>query len=194
MLIAVVGKSGSGKSFISQMLTNKIPNSIWVDIDRIGHESLTDYHIKEELIKRFGRGIIINDTINRAALSNLVFNDKDKLNFLNELTEVYIKSKIQQVIVDNKDKNIILDWALLGETEFLNLCDIKILVKANQNIRAQRIINRDRVNMEKFNARERASYNYDETNFDLILDNSQNFDLEKAVNKIYEKSYISGEF
>ncbi len=194
MLIAVVGKSGSGKSFISQMLTNRIPNSIWVDIDRIGHESLTDYHIKEELIKYFGKRIMVDDTIDRKTLSNLVFNDKDKLKILNELTEEYIKVKIQQVIVDNRDKIIILDWALLGETEFLDLCDIKILVKANQNIRAQRIINRDKVNIEKFNARERASYNYDEIKFDLILDNSQNFDLEKAVNKIYEKSYISGEF
>lgn len=194
MLIAVVGKSGSGKSFISQMLTNRIPNSIWVDIDRIGHESLTDYHIKEELIKYFGKRIMVDDTIDRETLSNLVFNDKDKLKILNELTEEYIKVKIQQVIVDNRDKIIILDWALLGETEFLDLCDIKILVKANQNIRAQRIINRDKVNIEKFNARERASYNYDEIKFDLILDNSQNFDLEKAVNKIYEKSYISGEF
>ena len=194
MLIAVVGKSGSGKSFISQMLTNRIPNSIWVDIDRIGHESLTDYHIKEELIKYFGKRIMVDDTIDRKTLSNLVFNDKDKLKILNELTEEYIKVKIQQVIVDNRHKIIILDWALLGETEFLDLCDIKILVKANQNIRAQRIINRDKVNIEKFNARERASYNYDEIKFDLILDNSQNFDLEKAVNKIYEKSYISGEF
>lgn len=194
MLIAVVGKSGSGKSFISQMLTNRIPNSIWVDIDRIGHESLTDYHIKEELIKYFGKRIMVDDTIDRKTLSNLVFNDKDKLKVLNELTEEYIKVKIQQVIVNNRDKIIILDWALLGETEFLDLCDIKILVKANQNIRAQRIINRDRVNIEKFNARERASYNYDEIKFDLILDNSQNFDLEKAVNKVYEKSYISGEF
>ena len=162
MLIAVVGKSGSGKSFISQMLTNRIPNSIWVDIDRIGHESLTDYHIKEELIKYFGKRIMVDDTIDRKTLSNLVFNDKDKLKILNELTEEYIKVKIQQVIVDNRDKIIILDWALLGETEFLDLCDIKILVKANQNIRAQRIINRDKVNIEKFNARERASYNYDE--------------------------------
>ncbi|MEI3530373.1 MAG: dephospho-CoA kinase [Bacilli bacterium] len=194
MLIAVVGKSGSGKSFISQMLANRNPNSIWVDIDRIGHESLTDYHIKEELIKYFGKRIMVDDTIDRETLSNLVFNDKDKLKILNELTEEYIKVKIQQVIVDNRDKIIILDWALLGETEFLDLCDIKILVKANQNIRAQRIINRDKVNIEKFNARERASYNYDEIKFDLILDNSQNFDLEKAVNKIYEKSYISGEF
>lgn len=192
MLIGITGKSGSGKSFLAQKLVEKINNSIWIDIDKIGHMSLNDEKIKNSLIEHFGSDIIMDNLVNRKKLSNIVFNNKNELNFLNNLTEKYIKNKIKQVIADNKDKIIILDWALLGETEFLNLCDIKILVKASQDIRAERIINRDKVNIEKFNAREKASYNYDETNFDFVLENNEQLDLTKVVSKVYEKSYISG--
>lgn len=190
MLIGVVGKSGSGKSYLARKLSEYIENSIWVDIDKIGHASLTDNNIKENLVNYFGVKILDNGVIDRKKLSNIVFNNKEALNYLNNLTEGYIKSQINNIILLNKNKTVILDWALLAETEFFELCDIKILVQASKDLRAERVIKRDSVDISKFEARERASYSYDNLNFDFVLENNEQLDITRTVNKIYEKSYI----
>lgn len=192
MLIGIVGKSGSGKSFLARKLSEHIENSICVDIDKIGHSSLTDTSIKEDLTNHFGINILDNGVINRKKLSNIVFNDKKKLKYLNNLTEKYIINEIEKIITLNKDKIIILDWALLAETKFFGLCDIKILVQASKDLRAERVIKRDSVDIGKFEAREKASYDYDNLDFDFILENNEELDITRTVNKIYEKSYICG--
>ena len=192
MLIGVVGKSGSGKSYLARKLSEHIENSIWVDIDKIGHSSLTDNNIKANLVNHFGVEILNNGVIDRKKLSNIVFNNKEALNYLNNLTEVYIKSQINNIILLNKNKTVILDWALLAETEFFELCDIKILVQASKDLRAERVIKRDSVDINKFEAREKASYSYDDLKFDFVLENNEQLDITRTVNKIYEKSYIRG--
>lgn len=190
MLIGVVGKSGSGKSFLARKLSEHIENSIWVDVDKICHSSLTDESIKKELINHFGVNILDNDGVDRKKLSNIVFNNKKELEYLNNLSEGYVKSQINNIITSSKDKTVILDWALLAETEFFDLCDIKVLVKAGKELRAERVIKRDSVDISKFEARERASYSYDNLNFDFVLENNEQLDITRTVNKIYEKSYI----
>lgn len=190
MLIGVVGKSGSGKSYLARKLSEYIENSIWVDIDKIGHSSLTDNNIKENLVNYFGVKILDNGVIDRKKLSNIVFNNKEALNYLNNLTEGYIKSQINNIILLNKNKTVILDWALLAETDFFELCDIKILVQASKDLRAERVIKRDSVDINKFEAREKASYSYDNLDFDFVLENNEQLDITRTVNKIYEKSYI----
>lgn len=192
MLIGVVGKSGSGKSYLARKLSEHIENSIWVDIDKIGHASLTDNNIKANLVNYFGVKILDNGVIDRKKLSNIVFNNKEALNYLNNLTEGYIKLQINNIILINKTKTIILDWALLAETEFFELCDIKILVQASKDLRAERVIKRDSVDINKFEAREKASYSYDNLDFDFVLENNEQLDITRTVNKIYEKSYIRG--
>lgn len=190
MLVGIVGKSGSGKSFIAKSLEEKIDNSIWIDVDKVGHMSLNDNKIKAALINRFGLSILNDDSIDRKKLSDIVFNSEKELAFLNQLTELYIKDKIAQVINNNPNKIIILDWALLTETGFFELCDIKILVQSSKDLRAERVIKRDNVDISKFEAREKASYSYDNLNFDFVLKNNEQLDIQRMVNKIYEKSYI----
>lgn len=190
MLVGIVGKSGSGKSFIAKSLEEKIDNSIWIDVDKVGHMSLNDNKIKDALINHFGLSILNGDSIDRKKLSDIVFNDEKELAFLNQLTELYIKDKITQVINNNPNKIIILDWALLTETRFFELCDIKILVQASKDLRTERVIKRDNVDISKFEAREKASYSYDNLNFDFVLKNNEQLDIQRMVNKIYEKSYI----
>lgn len=192
MLIGVVGKSGSGKSFLARKLSEHIENSIWVDVDKICHSSLTDESVKDALVNHFGVDILDNDVIDRKKLSNIVFNNKKELEYLNNLSEGYVKSQINNIITSSKDKTVILDWALLAETEFFDLCDIKVLVKASKDLRAERVIKRDSVDISKFEARERASYSYDNLNFDFVLENNEQLDITRTVNKIYEKSYICG--
>jgi dephospho-CoA kinase len=61
MIICICGKSGSGKSTIAKMIQEKRPNSIHIDIDKIGHMSHKDEKVKKELITTFGKTILTNN-------------------------------------------------------------------------------------------------------------------------------------
>ena len=54
MIICICGKSGSGKSTIAKRIQKERPNSIHIDIDKIGRESHNDASVKEKLINTFG--------------------------------------------------------------------------------------------------------------------------------------------
>ena len=51
MIICIVGKSGSGKSYICKLFEEMSQNIIHLDIDNISHEVLTYPKVYNELIK-----------------------------------------------------------------------------------------------------------------------------------------------
>ncbi len=74
-----------------------------------------------EIISYFGNDILDSDkNIDRKKLGNIVFNNKNKLNKLNEITHKYIIEKIENEIkknVDSKEyKFVVIDAPLLIET------------------------------------------------------------------------------
>ena len=85
-IIGVTGTIGSGKSFVTKLFRKKgLPT---VDADKIYH-SLTNKRteLTNALEKEFGSSIINEDgSLNRSALSKIVFSDPEKLKRLNELT------------------------------------------------------------------------------------------------------------
>lgn len=59
-VIGVTGKSGSGKTTFATLLSQKL-NCKYIDIDKIGHESLVQADILKELCKIFGTEIVDNN-------------------------------------------------------------------------------------------------------------------------------------
>lgn len=190
MLISIVGASGSGKSFISKMLCDFKDNILIIDIDKIGHEVLTYDSVKEELIKAFGKEIIKDNSVDRKALSSIVFNKKEEMDKLTDITWKHMEEYIDKYIQDNKDKIIILDWILLPKTKYFNLSEIKIYVDAPFEIRLKRAIKRDNISYEKFIEREKAKLDYSNCKFDYFINNIDLKNTKRKVKKIYEKSIM----
>ena len=95
MIICVCGKSGSGKSTISNKLKEIYKDKlIHIDVDKIAHNVLNDINVKEELIKVFGSHILNNKDIDRKKLGNIVFNSKVKMDILSHITWKFMKLKI----------------------------------------------------------------------------------------------------
>ena len=165
MIICLCGKSGSGKSTIAKL----IPNSIHVDIDKIGHKSHSDYIVKQKLINAFGTSILTNNNIDRKKLGKIVFSNKNEMKKLENITWDYMEKEIDKIIFNNKDKIIILDYLLLPKTKYFNSSNLKILLDIPYEIRKERVMKRDNITEEAFNLRESASINYDEFEFDIII-------------------------
>jgi len=183
MIICVCGKSGSGKSTISNKLKEIYKDKlIHIDVDKIAHEVLKDNIVQEKLVKVFGSGILSNKDIDRKKLGNIVFNSKIKMDLLSKITWKFMKIKIDEIINNNKGKIIILDYILIYKTEYFKNSDIKILLDVPYEIRRDRCMLRDNISEEQFKLREKSTIKYNKDDFDYILESVK--ELKKV--KIYE--------
>ena len=184
MIICVCGKSGSGKSTVSNELKNMYGDKvIHVEIDRIGHKALNDEKVKAELINCFGNNILKNNEVDRKKLGNIVFNLRNDMKKLSNITWNYMENEIDKIININKNKIIVLDYILLPITKYFNMADIRLLLDVAYEVRKNRCIKRDNISEDEFLLREKASIDYKEYDFDYVISSSK--DVKELV-KIYE--------
>lgn len=191
MLITITGASGSGKTCISDYLCSLDTNIVHLNIDTVGHKVLEIPEIMEIILKQFNLQLK-DGKIDRTLLGNLVFNNHEKMKMLTDITWKKMEESIDEFIEEFKDKIVILDYILMPKTKYFKISDMNILVKADFNTRMRRATTRDRINDAKFIEREKATLNYNENDFDYII---QNDDIEKTKRKvkiIYDESIISG--
>lgn len=192
MLISIVGKSGSGKTTITNKLVELNPKIRYLDIDKIGHYVNDLPKVQEQLISAFGKNIIKKGQVNRKILGSIVFNNKEAMQILTAITWPVMEQIIDSYIEANQDKIIILDWLLLPKTKYLAASNLKILVTAPLDIRMERVIKRDNISKEKFLEREKATIEFNQKDFDQVIENTGN--IEREVRKVYEKNIISSKF
>lgn len=183
MLVGVIGKSGSGKStFVKKMqFFNK--DIIHIDIDKIGHDILKDPLIIENIVKIVKDGdVVVNGVLDRKKVGNIIFNDKEKYEEYFKYTEDIEYEIIDNIINENKDKIVVLDWAVLFKTKYYDILDYKILVKTDDSIRKNRVIKRDNISEEYFDLREIMYSNYIRDGVDFVVDgNNYNDDVVKYI-------------
>lgn len=185
-IIGVTGKSGAGKSTFSELLANEL-DCPRIDIDKIGHLSLKDEKIKEELCDNFGNDILNeNGEVNRKVLGKKVFGSQDQMEKLNNITWGYMQNKLNQVLEENHEA-VVLEWILLPKTDFWNKCDTKILVTADNFIRKEKIIERDNISLEYLEQRDQSSIDYGPFEFDHIINNRYvDGELKTKASDIYK--------
>ena len=185
MIIGICGKSGSGKTTLAnQIMQLAGDNAICLDIDKIGHNVLLFPEVKKELINSFGEAIIKENMVDRKKLGEIVFNSRNKMNKLSNITWKYMQIEIDNFLNSNKDKIIILDWILLPITKYFSMCDIKILLDIPYNIRKERAIKRDNITKESFDLREKASIEFDEKAFDYVVKANDKEIIKKLVKSL----------
>lgn len=192
-IIGVTGNSGSGKSFICEILLYKHNNAIIVDADKIAKEmSNIDTLYYKEIINVFGKNIVKeNLEIDRKLLAKIIFNDDEKRQKLNSITFKYVVDEIKNEIKLNNDKSIILiDAPLLFESGLDKICDITIGVVSNEDIKIDRICKRDKLSIKQAKDRLKVQMNDEilKEKCDFILDNNGD---EYFLNKQLEEIVIA---
>ena len=174
MIIGICGKSGSGKSTIAKMIIDKYKDRvIHLDIDKIGHKVETFDDVKSKLVASFGESILINGEVDRKKLGQIVFSSQLMMEILTDITYPAMIEEIDKIINENQEKIIILDWLLLPKTKYFLTCDIRILLDIPYAIRLNRCLKRDNITKEKFDLRDKNSFNYDGYDFDYIIKNEE---------------------
>lgn len=194
MIIGLTGQSGSGKSTVSKML--KKAGFYILDADEIARNVVADNDLCRSLIIQNFPMAVKGGEIDRKALADIVFNDKEKLHLLNRITHPFIiyetLHKISVLKYDKSIKYIVFDAPQLFESGANAFCDYIISVVAYKETRLKRIIERDLITLEE--AKARVSSQLDMT----FLMKSSDFVLrnDDDINSLAEKvlSMLAFEF
>jgi dephospho-CoA kinase len=143
-LIGITGGIGSGKSTVSQIISHlgyKVYNS-----DVRAYEIINDNKlVKEKLIKSFGLDIYENSSLNKEYVSKLIFNNESAKIKINSIVHPEVIEDFKNwVKVNNKEKILFKESALLFESGSYQELDKVIYVYCDKKIRIERIIKRDR--------------------------------------------------
>lgn len=184
MIIGICGKSGSGKSTLAREIVNTHKNAIHLDIDNIGHQVLTIEEVKEELVRCFGINLLSKQDIDRKRLGEIVFQSRNKMNQLSDITWKYMQQEIDKFISEHKNNIIILDWLLLPITKYFQECDLKILMDIPYEIRKKRATKRDNITEDEFDLRDSASIEFNNDDFDLVIIDNNKDKIRKLVKNI----------
>jgi dephospho-CoA kinase len=184
-IIGLTGGIGSGKTTIANhFLAAGIPVYIADDEARKIMQSSV---IIEEIKKTFGSTIFENDILNREKLSDIVFNNPEKLKQLNAIIHPAVKNHFGNWILNHKNSPfIIYEAAILFESGSYKNCDLIITVTAPIESRIQRVIQRDKTTREQVLKRINMQWN-DEQRFsksDFVIENINPVDTKSEVKKI----------
>ncbi|KHE94005.1 MAG: dephospho-CoA kinase [Candidatus Scalindua rubra] len=143
-VIGITGGIASGKSTIAEML--KSSGADLIDADKICHELINTKDIALEITKRWGSHLLDNHgKIKRDVLAEIVFSDRKEVSALNRIVHPkaikQIKSKIAELHAKTSTKAIVLDAALLVESNLIDICDIVLFVDTEKNRCKTRVLN-----------------------------------------------------
>ncbi len=140
--IGLTGGIGTGKTKVSKIFAEKgfkIFNS-----DEIAKKIIrNDHSIKKSIINFFGTNSYIGYNLNSKYISEIVYNDKYKLNYLNSLVHPKVFHKFEKFLKSNLNSKILVESAILFESNFYKMLDDNILLISPKAQRINRIIKRD---------------------------------------------------
>ena len=187
-IIGLTGSISTGKTQVSNFLRDRGEKVI--DADLIAREVVDLGPVKEKIKEAFGNDIYKDDELDRKALGEIVFRDKEKRQVLNEIEHPEIYRIILEEIKNSKGR-VFVDIPLLFESQHLNEkygldFDEVWLVYVSRETQVKRLIKRDRISrgyaLEKINSQ--MSVEDKKIMADVIIDNSGS--LEETFKQVEE--------
>ena len=185
MIIGITGGSGAGKSVVSEIFAEK--GFRLVDADAIARDIMnSDKKLADKIREVFGKEYVdAGGRVDRRALGRLVFGDAEKRLMLNAITHPAIIEKIKKEAFSGG--NVVIDIPLLKDSGVEEICDLKIAVLAEREMRIGRIVERDGIERETAENRI-ASQLTDEEYIEItdisLINNGNRDELVSRVNDI----------
>lgn len=186
-VIGLTGSIASGKSTVSNKL--KELGYVVIDCDEIAHKLIKKarpgYY---PVVEAFGEEILgESERIDRQKLGKLIFNNKNLKEKLDQILHPLIKKVVMEDIDYYNDGLIFLDCPLLFETDFHELCDLKVVVYVNLDTQIHRLMERDSITFPEALKKIYAQMSLEDklTLADYVLDNCHGLsDLDWQIKQL----------
>ena len=189
--VAITGNIASGKSTVENILMEKGYKVL--DTDVISHELLRDESIKNKIVTSFSEFDILDDNeISRPKLGKIVFGDEELRKKLESILHPRIKNEIIRFFVhlDKQGEKIaFVSVPLLFEAKYEDAFDKVLLVCADDKIRLERLIIRNKISLKNAENRLKIQISQDEkiplADY-VIYNNKSLLDLYRRIDEILE--------
>lgn len=182
-IVGITGGIGSGKTTVCKEFA-KLGVPIYYADDE-AKNLYANPAIQKKVTQLFGEGLIENGNVVRAALADIVFNDREKLQMLNNLMHPAVKQHFEEWVAKQSSSYVIKEAAILIETGGHNNCDFTLLVTAPKQVRIDRVKQRDGADSASIEARITKQWSDDKkrdyADAELVNDGSTNLPQEVAV-------------
>ena len=194
ILIGLTGNIGSGKSLAASYF--KELGAYIIDADLISRQLVAPHQPAwKEIVDKFGDEYLNPDkTLNRSKLAVEVFQNHKKRHVLEVILHHRVIAEEKKIYSDHQKINseavVIIDSALLIESQnYKNVAKV-IIVQSTQELQIQRVINRDGESRASIKNRLETQMSLEEKlNYaDYVIDNTRGRDLLKSqVHRLYSE-------
>lgn len=150
--IAITGGIGSGKSIVSRILeTMHFP--VYYSDDRSKEIVDKNPEIRQELISLFGEEVYSGDKLNRPFLASKIFNEEELRLKVNAIVHPKVRSDFKLWLEKQSSDIVFNEAAIFMENDSYKKFDATILVVAPQELKIERVIQRDKLSREEILSR-----------------------------------------
>lgn len=149
--VGITGGIGSGKSLVCDIFRSLSVPVFYSDVE--AKESYSDPSVRESVIELFSCEVYRGGQLNKEFLSEIVFNDKDKLLKLNGIIHPAVARRFNAWKARQKAPYVLKEAAILFESGAYMTCDKVIVVSAPKELRIERVMARDGVSREEIQLR-----------------------------------------
>jgi dephospho-CoA kinase len=142
--VGLTGGIGSGKSTVARIL--RVLDVPVFGSDAVGKEILAnDPIVRKAVVARFGEGIYPGGEVDRSALATIVFHDASALKDLNAIIHPAVRNAFATWMGDQVTSYAVMEAAILADSGGYKAFDRIIVVSAPEELRIQRVLQRDKV-------------------------------------------------
>lgn len=186
MVIGITGSIASGKTKVANYL--KSLGYKVLSADEENSKLLEDPHVILEIKEKVSSDVVVSGKVDKKLLAKLVFNNKEALKKLTDITHplIYLSLKMQI----QKNQLTFIEVPLLVETNFTELVDKIMVIDIKEKKQIKRLMKRNQFNEEEakklislqMSSSEKAKYG------DYVIDNSRCFcNTKRQINKILKE-------
>ena len=189
--LGLTGGIATGKTTVSQMLAQQgIPI---IDGDQVAHQVLANNQsVQAQIQATFGKQLVQDGQVDRAALGKLVFGNQAALAQLNAITAPVIRETIMTEMAQAKAHQVplvVLDLPLLYEHHYETVCDGVLVVYLPVEKQLARLMARNQLSREDALKRinSQASLVEKRDRADFVIDNQGSLaQLEDQLKTVLE--------
>ena len=182
--IGITGGIGSGKSYVSRLLTERYGIPVYNTDSEANRLMLSDEGIRRRLTALLGKEVYKSDgTLNKPLLANYLFADSCHAGQINAIVHPQVKADfLKWADLQTGCEIVALESAILFESGFDNIVDKVVMVYAPVELRIRRVMLRDGTTEEKIRQRIVAQMDdkakQDRSDFIIFNDGSRPLNLQ----------------
>ncbi|MCR9172233.1 MAG: dephospho-CoA kinase [bacterium] len=150
--VGITGGIGSGKSMVGKILES-MGYPVFYSDDQAKKLSDTHPDIRRELTDVFGEEVYLDGALNRPYLATKIFGDEVLRQRVNEIIHPRVRQAFDDFCSNQNSPFVFNEAAILIETGASKNFDAIVLVTAPENVRVQRVQQRDQTDAESIRQR-----------------------------------------